>query len=150
MHRCERSFFYRTENNLTTNFCVIISEKKKNEKKPRKKKRFIFNHMRLFYFKEKPTTPLRRGSKSMKKHIFQWTNLFVRRFLLTWKLLKHLWKRKKKKKGKKQINVIYKMMKAWMSKCRNILAFITMEIKDTKRERERSKGKRLKSSWAGT
>ena len=54
--------------------------------------------------------------------------------------------KKKNKKGRKQINVIYKMMKAWMSKCRNILAFITMKIKDTKRERERSKGKRLKSS----
>ena len=25
--------------------------------------------MRLFYFKEKPTTPLRHGGKSMKKHV---------------------------------------------------------------------------------
>ena len=42
--------FYRTENNLL-NFCVIISEKKR--------KPFAFNLMRLFYFKEKPTTSLR-------------------------------------------------------------------------------------------
>ena len=51
--------------------------------------------MRLFYFKEKPTTPLPQGNKNMKKHTFQWKNVFVRRFLLKWKLLKHLWKLKK-------------------------------------------------------
>ena len=51
--------------------------------------------MRLFYLKEKPTTPLRHGGKTMKKHIIQWKNLFIRIFLLKWKLLKHLWERKK-------------------------------------------------------
>ena len=75
--------FYRTESNLS-NFYVIISEKKR--------KRFVFNSMRLFYFKEKPTTPLRHGGKTMKKHMFQGKNLFIRMFLLKWKLLKHLWK----------------------------------------------------------
>ena len=34
-----------------------------------KSKRFAFNRIRLFYFKEKPTTPLRHGGKSMKKHV---------------------------------------------------------------------------------
>ena len=42
--------FYRTENNLS-NFCLIIREKKRN--------RFVFNHVRIFYLKEKPTTPWR-------------------------------------------------------------------------------------------
>ena len=28
-----------------------------------------FNRMRLFYFKEKSTTPLRHGGKTMKKHM---------------------------------------------------------------------------------
>ena len=28
--------------------------------------------MILFYFKEKPTTPLCHGGKTMKKHMFQW------------------------------------------------------------------------------
>ena len=74
--------FHRSENNLT-NFYVIISEKKM--------KRFVFNRMRLFYFKEKPATPLRHGGKTIKKHMFQWKNLFVRMFLLKWKLLKNLW-----------------------------------------------------------
>ena len=32
-------------------------------------KRFDFNRMRLFYFKDKPTTPLCHGSKTMKKHM---------------------------------------------------------------------------------
>ena len=36
-----------------------------------KRKRFVFNRMRLFYFKEKPTTPLCRGGKTIKKHMFQ-------------------------------------------------------------------------------
>ena len=34
-----------------------------------KRKRFVFNRMKLFYFKEKPTTPLRHGGKTTKKHI---------------------------------------------------------------------------------
>ena len=51
--------------------------------------------MRLFYFKEKPTTPLRHGGKTMVKHMFRWKNLLIRIFLLKWKLLKHLWKQKK-------------------------------------------------------
>ena len=38
--------------------------------------------MRLFYFKEKSTTPLRHGGKIIKKHMFGWKNLFLRIFLL--------------------------------------------------------------------
>ena len=53
--------FYRTKNNIS-NFCVIISEKIK-------RKGFAFNRMRLFYFKGKPTAPLRHGGKTMKKHV---------------------------------------------------------------------------------
>ena len=68
--------FYRTKNDLS-NFCVIISENKR--------KRFVFNHMGLFYFREKPTTLLRHGSKNMKKHMFKWKYLFVRRFLHKWR-----------------------------------------------------------------
>ena len=34
-----------------------------------KRKRFVFNHMGLFYFKKKPATPLRYGSRNMKKLI---------------------------------------------------------------------------------
>ena len=60
-----------------------------------KRERFSFNPMRLSYFKGKPTTPLRHVGKTIKKHMFQWKNLFIRIFLLKWKLLKHLWKRKK-------------------------------------------------------
>ena len=63
-----------------------------------KRKLFVFNRVRLFYFKEKPATHLRHGSKNMKKHMFWGKNLFVRRFLLEWKLLRHLWKRKKMRK----------------------------------------------------
>ena len=31
---------------------------------------------------------------------------------------------------------IYKMLNAWLRNCRSILAFMKMEIKDTKRERD--------------
>ena len=67
MRRCERSFLLHWK----------------------ERKRFAFNRIRLFYFKEKPTTPLHHGGKNIKKHMFQRKNLFIR------KLLKHLWKRKK-------------------------------------------------------
>ena len=43
--------------------------------------------MRLFYFKEKPTTHLHRGSRNMKKHVFERESLFGWRFVLKWKLL---------------------------------------------------------------
>ena len=46
--------------------------------------------MTLFYFKEKPATPLRHGDKAIKKQMFQLKPLFIRIFLLKWKLLKHL------------------------------------------------------------
>ena len=36
-----------------------------------KRKRFAFNRKRLFYFKEKPTTPLPHESRNIKKHTFQ-------------------------------------------------------------------------------
>ena len=48
-----------------------------------KRKRFAFNRIRLFYFKEKRTTPLRHGSKNLMKHMVQLKNLFVRKFLIT-------------------------------------------------------------------
>ena len=51
--------------------------------------------MTLFCFKEKRKTPLGHGGQTMKKHMFQWKNLFIRIFLFMWKLIKHLWKRKK-------------------------------------------------------
>ena len=51
--------------------------------------------MRLIYFREKATTPLRHRSKNMEKHMFQQKDLFLRRFLLKWELLKHLQKQKK-------------------------------------------------------
>ena len=130
MHRCKLYFFYRTESNLS-NFCVIISEIKR--------KRFVFNHMRLFYFREKLATHLRHGGKTIKKHIFQWKNLFTRIILLKRKLLKYLWKRKKMGKT-------YKMLNAWLRNCRNILAFMKKEIKDIKTEKPQ--GKCLESSWA--
>ena len=63
--------FCRIENNIS-DFWVIISENKK---------RNVY-HMRLFYFKEKPTTPLRHGGKIIKKHIFQWQTLFIRLSLI--------------------------------------------------------------------
>ena len=34
-----------------------------------KRKRFVFNCTRLFYFKDKPTIPLRHWSENMKKHV---------------------------------------------------------------------------------
>ena len=81
-NKCERSIFIALK--IISQISVRV-----------KRKRFVFNPMRLFYFKEKPTTPLPQGNKNMKKHTFQWKNVFVRRFLLKWKLLKHLWKLKK-------------------------------------------------------
>ena len=35
--------------------------------------------MILFYFKEKPATPLCHGGKAIKKHMFQWKNLWKRK-----------------------------------------------------------------------
>ena len=60
-----------------------------------KRKSFVFIHMRLFHFKEKPTNPLRYGDKTIKKHMFQLKNLSIRILLLKWELLKHIWKQKK-------------------------------------------------------
>ena len=98
-----------------------------------KRKCFVFHCMRLFYFKEKPTTPLRHGGKSIKKQMLQWKNLFIRMFLLKWKLLKRLWKRKK-------------MLNAGLRNCISILAFMKKEIKDTNRKKPERKC--LESSWA--
>ena len=50
--------------------------------------------MRLFYFKKTPTNPCVMELKTWRI-TFQWKNLFSRRFLLKWKLLKCLWKLKK-------------------------------------------------------
>ena len=80
-----------------------------------KRKRFVFNHMRLFYCREKPTALLRHRSKSIKKHMFRW-NLYVRIFLFKRKLLKHLWKRKR-----------MGYLNAWLRNCRSIFYFMKKE-----------------------
>ena len=67
-------------------------------------------------------------------------NLFIRIFLLKWKLLKHLWKRKKMGEN------IRKMLNAWLRNCRSILAFMKKEKKRI--QRDRPEGKCLESSWA--
>ena len=85
--------FYRTESNLSKFVWLSVRIKRK---------RFVFNHMRLFYFKGKPTTPLRHLVKNMKKTHVPVKNLFVRRFL------KHLWKQKKKEE------TYTKIMNAWL------------------------------------
>ena len=72
--------------------------------------------------------------------MFQWKNLFIKIFLLKWKLLKHLWKWRKWEK-------IYKILNAWLRNSRSILAFMEKEKKDAKGERPG--GKCLESSWAG-
>ena len=58
--------------------------------------------MRLFYLKEKPITPLGHESKTIKKDMLQWNNLFISIFLLKSKFLKHLWKQKKMEKTYKR------------------------------------------------
>ena len=50
------------------------------------------NRMALFYFREKPKTKC-HGSKNMKKRMFKWK--YLMKFLRKWKILKHIWKRKK-------------------------------------------------------
>ena len=84
-HRCECSFFIALKIISQTSVWLSVRIKRKS---------FVFNRMRLFYFKEKPTTPLRHGGKTIKKHMFHWKHLFIRIFLLKLKLLEHLWKRK--------------------------------------------------------
>ena len=54
-----------------------------------KRKRFVFNGMRLFYFKEKLTTPLSNGDKTMKE-----THVLVKKIYLGYFCLK------RKKMGK--------------------------------------------------
>ena len=86
--------------------------------------------MRLFYVKEKLTTSLLHGSKTIKRDMFQLKNLFKRIFLLKWKLLKHL------EKWKNMGENIYKMLNAWPSNCRSILSFLKKQIKDIKRDQK--------------
>ena len=69
-HRCEHSFFIAL---------TIISQTSVWLSVRIKRKRLVFNRMILFYFKEKPTTPLCHGGKTMKKHMFQWKNLWKRK-----------------------------------------------------------------------
>ena len=64
-----------------------------------KKKRIVFNRMRLLYFRMKPATPLRHGGKTIKKSMLQWKTLFIRMFLLKWKLLRNLWNDRKWRKN---------------------------------------------------
>ena len=81
-----------------------------------KRKRFVFNPLRLFYFKEKPTTPLRHGGKTMKKLVSL----------------------KKLMKTKENWENIYKMLNAWQKNCRSILAF-----RGNKGYKEREIGKKM-------
>ena len=76
-----------------------------------RKKRFVFNCMKLFYFKEELTTPLHRKSKTTKRHAS----------------VKNFWKQKKMGK-------IYKMWNAWLGNCISILDF-----KWNKRYKERDR-----------
>ena len=105
-------------------------------------KSFVFNRVRFFYFKKKPATHLRYGSKNMKKHMFEGKNLFVRRFLLEWKLLWHLWKRKK----------MGKTYTTWWTLGWGFAVVSLPLWKRNKgykeRERERPGGKCLENSWA--
>ena len=129
MHRCERSFFIALK--IISQISVWLSVR-------RKRKCFIFNRMRLFYVKEKLRTPLGHGGKTIKKHMFQWKNLFKMIFLLKWKLLKFYENERKWEK-------IYKMLNPWLRTCRSGLVFVKKEIKDTKREIAE---KYLENSWA--
>ena len=94
--------------------------------------------MRLFYFEEKPTTPLRHGGKTIKKYMFQWKNLFIRMFLLMWKLLKNLWKRKKMGKT---------YTRCWTLGWGTAEVSLPVWKRKQRIQRERSEGKYLESSW---
>ena len=108
--------FYCIENNLS-NFCVIFSENKKET--------FRFNRTRLFYFREKPTIPLRYRSKNMEKH-FSVKKTFVRRLLES---LKHLWKWKK-------MGETYTKWGTLGWKIARVFLPLWKKIKDTKSEKE--------------
>ena len=82
--------------------------------------------MTLFYFNEKPTISLGHGGKTMKKHMFQWKNLFIRIFLQV-EVIKAFMRTKEKGES------IDKMLNVWLRNCRSILAFMKKEIKDAKR-----------------
>ena len=86
--------------------------------------------MRLFCFKEKPTTPLHHGSKNMKKHVSV-KKLICKEIFASVEVIKAFMKMKGNGEN------IYKMMNAWLRNCRSILAFIKKEIKNTKRETAR-------------
>ena len=73
--------------------------------------------MRLFYVKEKLRAPLGHGGKTIKKHMFQWKNLFKMIFLLKWKLLKYLWKRKKMGKNIQDAEPLAKDLQKWPCLC---------------------------------
>ena len=69
--------------------------------------------MRLFYFTEKSTTPLRHGSKSKKKHVSVKKLICKKIFASVEAFLKT------KENGEN----MYKMMNAWLMSCRGVLAF---------------------------
>ena len=92
-----------------------------------KRKRFVFNRMKLFYFKEKLTDLLRHEDKNIKKHVSV-KNLIYKDIFAKVEVIKEFMKMKEN--GEK----IYKMLNAWLRNCISILAFTKKEIKDTKRE----------------
>ena len=80
--------FYRTENNLSNS--VWLSVRKKENVS------FLvawdyFTSKRNFERKLLQGQLTHMNGKNIKNHMFQWKNLFIRMFLLKWKLLKHLW-----------------------------------------------------------
>ena len=54
--------------------------------------------MRLFYFKEKPTTPLHHGSK--KKHMFQWKKCICKKMFVWVEIIEAFMKTKENGKNK--------------------------------------------------
>ena len=88
--------------------------------------------MRLFYFKEKLTTPLLHGVKTIKKHISV-NKLIYKDIFAEVEVIKAFMKTKETGEN------IYKTLNAWLNNPRSILAFMKKEIKDTKRKRDRKK-----------
>ena len=88
-----------------------------------KRKRLVFIAIRLFYFKEKPTTPLRHGGKTMKKHVSV-KKIICKNVFAKVEVIKAFMKTKENGEN------ICKMPNASLRNCRSILAFMKKEIKD--------------------
>ena len=102
-----------------------------------KRKRFVFNRKRLFYFKKTRQLPCVMEVR-LRRNTFQWKNLFIRTFLLKWKLLKHFWKRKKMGKHIQDAERL----------AGELQKYPYLYEKGNKGYKERTEGKCLDSSWA--